>query len=138
MSIATRRREYSARAATFLRNKEVEWLTGDWLKDLATGESCDSQHTMGFIRQWIADHRMRARNRRCGVCAEGALLLALAEDPTVPDDARADNLLMEFQPLADIIADKLEYGHDTIPEINDESFENADDAMKFLDEMANY
>jgi hypothetical protein len=98
-----KRKSLAARAAGLLGRK-VQWRTNYWVYDPATGSRLDvKSKTMGEIRQWL-----RARdfigpfNKRkdCQVCLQGALLLALADDPEIPDGALNRNLLKQFDDLA--------------------------------------
>lgn len=101
-----KRRELSARAARFLEDDEAEWVQSYWIRDLSIPDPAAngyirSDTSMGNIRAWLARKGFGRleRNKQCrlGVCAEGALLLALVEDPEVPDSILAQELLREFR-----------------------------------------
>jgi hypothetical protein len=138
------RRSFSARAARFFRNEEAEWTTGDWIRDPLTGETFEyneGKSTLGSVREFLQARSLGARNRKCIVCAEGALLLAFAEDKSLVDDLVIGDLLREFQPDALNAARASGYleedeGFDGIAELNDENLNNPEDVTRLLEKMA--
>ncbi len=152
-----KRRAVASRAARYLQDEEVEWVRRYWIVDydalndpkVDTDDVSPDKDTVyaigrsasiGRVREWLREHSFGARNRRCGVCAEGALLLALAEDPTIPDDVIAGRLLDSFEPDSEFAADKLgftdDYGDwDGIAEFNDDMAGDADEVIRLLDAM---
>lgn len=118
------RRVIANRAARYLREQDAFWTQRYWLCDLDAMEreemdgvevesDKDTEYaigqtaTIGRIREWLSEHNFTARNRRCGVCAEGALLLAMAENEIIPDDAEGVDLLAEFTADAKLAATDL-------------------------------
>lgn len=92
----TKRRAIARRAAKALRSKRLHIIRGSWLINPITGRHCSPSNTMGNIRQWIKDEGLDNHNRECNVCLEGALMVTLAEDLTIPDDAVGHKLLRQF------------------------------------------
>lgn len=125
-----KRRKTAKDAAQLLRNAPIQWTTGYWFVDLETNQSIDSDASMGRIRTWLRERGVGARNKPCrtGVCAEGALLYALALDPTIPDDEVASDLLRQYQRDAGRAAMKKGWWEDeggdldgfSIPDLNDD------------------
>jgi len=144
-----KRRAISSRAAQYLREKDAEWTTGYWIKNPDASSdpdkpvAIDAQGTMGEVRQWLSEQGFGSRfaNKRpkTQVCVEGALLLGLAADESIPDSEYASSLLMEFGPSAADAA--VDFGwierddFDGIPPLNDGNFD-AEKAVNLLDRMA--
>ena len=143
-----KRRKTAKDAAMLLRDTPVQWATGNWFIDLETEESCDSNESMGTIRRWLKDHGVGARNKECktGMCAEGAILYALALDPTIPDEAMGNELLQAFQRDAGRVAaqrgwweadDEDDLDGFSIPDLNDSYLGGKGEAVviEWLDEI---
>lgn len=144
-----RRRKLARDAARYLDENEAAWVSGYWLIELDENGIADEANdyldgtskTMGSIREWLRGHGFGSQNRKCGVCAEGALLLALAADPLVEDDVIAESLIREFN--EDAARASLDLGFiedyedfDSIPELNDSQFESGQ-AAELLRVMGN-
>lgn len=155
----TQRRRLSARAARFLRDEQADWLTSYWIVD-GDQEDLGSKSTsewarmgvafepmgndVGRLRQFLRNLGFGTVNRKCGVCAEGALLLAIAEDTSIPDSENTQGLLKQFEREAAQAANDLGYlddgeDFDDIPTLNDSGrFDDRDQVVTFLDQMSNY
>lgn len=143
-----KRRAVASRAAQYLRDKDAEWTEGYWLWDTSLdpgekGAQLDAQSTIGQVREWLREKNFGSRfaNKRCrtAVCAEGALLLALAADQSVPDSVIAADVLKEFQEPAKNAALEFgwvdEYSWVNIHNLNDTDFSETQ-AVTLLDRMA--
>lgn len=141
-----KRRKTAKDAAKLLRETPVRWVSGHWFLDLETEDSINSDETMGTIRRWLREHGVGARNKDCktGMCAEGALLYALALDPTIPDNAMGNELLSTFQRDAGVVAQGRGWWDEdndpdvfSIPDLNDSYFnERGQTAIEeWLDEI---
>lgn len=144
-----RRRKLARDAARYLDEDEATWVTGYWLIELDddgyVNDEADhlsgTSTTVGAIRGWLRDHGFGSQNRKCGVCAEGALLLAFASDPLIDDNVVAESLIKEFNEDAERASRDLGFlGEDddweSIPEINDSQFEDGQ-AVELLRWMGN-
>ena len=145
-----KRRKTAKDAAKLLRDTPVKWTTGHWFIDLETEEDLDSDNDMGTIRRWLKDHGVGARNKECktGMCAEGALLYALALDPSIPDDEMGNELLTQYQFDAGRVAwekgwweadDEDDLDSFSIPDLNDGQLNAYGDsaAIDWLEEIGN-
>lgn len=152
------RRRIASRAAQYLRDQDAYWTQRYWLCDLDAMEreenatlpvyadkdtefTIGQSATMGRIREWIRDHNFVARNRRCGVCAEGALLLAAANDPSIPDEVLGEDLLRPFNEDGKTVATSLglieAQDWDGIPQWNDDRASGEDEVLTLLDGIGN-
>lgn len=154
-----KRRQVADRAVRYLRDDEVSWVQRYWLVDVDALENKDgpiyadregphaigSSATLGRVRQWLSDHQFGVRNRRCGVCAQGALLLALAYDDTIPDDVSSAALLSNFDRDAENAAYALgiydegdpDCSWDTLMVYNDDVAESEEEVIRLLDALGN-
>jgi hypothetical protein len=144
------RKAYSARAAELLEDNGAVWVQGVWLadvsdrkevSDLTAERRCSSSQTMGGIRDWLSKMGFGTRNRTAGVCAQGALLLAFAEDQRIPNNVTGSELLRQFESGAKRAAEQMGLLDDDsefpgTPDLNDNVFGGSDDAVAFLRQMA--
>jgi hypothetical protein len=141
----SQRQRYAHRAAELLRNEEVFWLQGSWIAEIHDGGAeLDSRLTggsrLGAAREWLTTFGFGARNKRCGVCAEGALMIALAEDAQLPDDVVIRDFLREFDQDAARAAETLGLVDDHrsfagITDYNDETADDAEAVIRLFNQM---
>lgn len=139
------RARIAANAASALREDQLSWESGAWFRNPeSTDDTCGSGEKLGKIREWLRERNFlgpRNLRRKCGVCAEGALLWAIALDESIPDDAYGAALLDEFDDdAAEALARKgfLETSSDfeSIPDWNDVGSRTENDVILFLEELS--
>lgn len=94
-----KRQSILRRAAEIYRSNEASWVRGQWivLRDMAgTGQPprLNSAAKISVVRKFLG---RRVPDQTCFVCLEGVLMLALAEDTSVPADIEAYKLVNEFR-----------------------------------------
>jgi hypothetical protein len=131
------RSAYASRAAEILAEGRAEWIQSAWIKDLEDDMRIGSSESFGTIRRWLSERGLLTRNKRCGVCAEGALLLALVEDESIPDETAADQVLRTFLPDAREAVVEFDWWDEedeleSIPSLNDDYVSDDDSGRKTI------
>ena len=93
-----RRQAILRRAAEIYRNGEASWVKGQWIilgGPLISDRlpRLNSSARMGAVRSFLKGKRP---DQKCNVCLEGALMLALAEDTSIPQEVEAFMLLPQL------------------------------------------
>ena len=93
-----KRKEILQQAADLYKSGKARWGQGKWITTAATQADFEIKQPLLGVRDWFRRNVIdRNKEDNCTVCLEGAILLCLLRDPTIPLNSNTRELLDEFR-----------------------------------------